>query len=671
MPTIKIYPPSQLPDRNVSETEFTIWKEELEVYLSQEDSFQQFLEDGKYNTWKKEEEARNGNRITELEPEDGQDANGDALAPEVIDRLLKQKNRNLRTFLSIIGKCVSQGHYSSVVKHSQSFTHICSNLRRDYDIQKKGIHFFNILELKYDEEKMTPINFYNQYRTIICNNLGKSGDIIKYDGNTTLLVDEKMTPMLEDLVLLNAVDVIDHRLPGFLKMHYNHKMKEEDRLMDFKSDIMVNIPKFLDKLDSEQSSSLNAFQLNWKKKGGQGQTKDKIPQKFNPNKNMFCRLCHKCDMPKDVVTSHNLGDMKCSMLSYQDKMKFNASKMANMKDTEEDVIEEESDDDPAVLHGYYTSESQVTGNINNDTYDKQTNFSDAKFGYMEPEPTQILTVFQSPQNLDPVHIDLDSGASLNYTEEREAIKRGFKILPNGQMSKLGDGLTRIKACGELNETFFRNKKKVKWRSVVCKNLTAPFIGGTPFLKDNGIEQDFVKNIIHLHNRSETVQPTNPMAILPTVPTFKAAEVFNVDHLETLPAQPSRSHHDDWTGAGSRAGWGAGEEQLNIKPCTLLNFKSIKVLLPGQVTREQVPHPDGSVVAIEPWEQNKLHTWPEPHLSTIREGMVELVNNTTEPINLGADVKTCKIWTTEESEEKNQNSTYYKFSKCGSIKNVQT
>ena len=57
MPTIKIYPPSQLPDRNVSENEFYIWKEQLEVYLNQEESFQQFLEDGKYNTWKKEEEA--------------------------------------------------------------------------------------------------------------------------------------------------------------------------------------------------------------------------------------------------------------------------------------------------------------------------------------------------------------------------------------------------------------------------------------------------------------------------------------------------------------------------------------------------------------------------------------------------------------------------------------
>ena len=136
---------SQLPDRNVSESEFNIWNEKLEVY---QESFQQFLKDGKYNTWKKEEEVENGKRNTELEADEGQDVNSTALAPYVIERLLKQENRDLRTFLSIIGKCVSQGHYSSVVKHSHSLEHMCSNLRKDYDIQKKGIHFFNILELK-------------------------------------------------------------------------------------------------------------------------------------------------------------------------------------------------------------------------------------------------------------------------------------------------------------------------------------------------------------------------------------------------------------------------------------------------------------------------------------------------------------------------------------------
>ena len=62
----------------------------------------------------------------------------------------------------------------------------------------------------------------------------------------------------------------------------------------------------------------------------------------------------------------------------------------------------------------------------------------------------------------------------------------FKIHPNGQMSKLGDGLTKIKGCGEIHEIFFRNNWKLKYSAIVCKQLTSPFIGGTVFMKENGI-----------------------------------------------------------------------------------------------------------------------------------------------------------------------------------------
>ena len=42
MPSIKIFPQTKLPDRNVTETQFSIWAEELEVYLAQEEEFAQF-----------------------------------------------------------------------------------------------------------------------------------------------------------------------------------------------------------------------------------------------------------------------------------------------------------------------------------------------------------------------------------------------------------------------------------------------------------------------------------------------------------------------------------------------------------------------------------------------------------------------------------------------------
>ena len=76
---------------------------------------------------------------------------------------------------------------------------------------EKGIHFFNILDLKFDAEGQTPVSFYNQYRTLVINNLSKAGDTIKYKNNENLDQDERMSPMIEDLVLLNVLKEIDSR----------------------------------------------------------------------------------------------------------------------------------------------------------------------------------------------------------------------------------------------------------------------------------------------------------------------------------------------------------------------------------------------------------------------------------------------------------------------------
>ena len=79
---------------------------------------------------------------------------------------------------------------------------IYAMLRRDYDIQQRGIHFLNILDLKYDNQKMTPVGFYNQYRTLIANNLATQTDVIKYKDNYVMRE-------AEDLILLNVIKEID------------------------------------------------------------------------------------------------------------------------------------------------------------------------------------------------------------------------------------------------------------------------------------------------------------------------------------------------------------------------------------------------------------------------------------------------------------------------------
>ena len=640
MPSIKIYPPTPLPDKDVTETRFSIWKEELEVYLSQEKGYAVFLADGKYSEWQSLE--TNPNRIQALHdddrqlpyvPRDENDPNREITQNEanlINAEKLADIRKDLRTVLSIVGKCVSEGHYNSVVRHSTSLKDIYGMLRSDYDIQHKGIHFFNILDVKYDPSSTTPVAFYNQYRTVISNNLAKNGDVIKYKGNEALTQDEKMTPMLEDIILLDVIREIDGRLPAFVKTHYNHKMKRDERLMDFKSDILVNIPAFLEQLEStennqiKETASLHAFRpqqvtrSNFNKKAS----------KKTAQPTQFCRVCKYANLPREIVLSHNVGDQKCPSLSSQEKQRLKGpGVLSNIKDADEDIPELD-EDEAAEMYGYpsVSNDNEVNSSANENVSNHSLSRTDIPAcGYIKPIPSQILTVFENSKHENPIHIDLDSGATVNYCTEEEARRRGFKIYPNSQMSKLGDGVTKIKGVGEINVHFYRNKIKLKYSAIVCRELQSPFIGGTPFLKENGIEQDLVKNVIHLHQRQITVQPTDPYSLLPTAPVSSGTSEVKKNSPNTSPAT--------------------------------FHFKR-SVLLPEQEIAVPVDKKEGTEVYVEAGINNNVK-WPEPQLKTVTDGKITLHNSKNEPILLGNDAKTYHIKETVFLDE-NLNEKYYKY-----------
>ena len=396
-------------------------------------------------------------------------------------------------------------------------------------------------------------------------------------------------------------------------------MKQDERHMDFKSDILINIPSFIEQLNTveqnnsirDESPSLKAFKpakkSNFKFKSAQ-------PSKY------YCRLCFKSNMPREVFTSHNIGDIKCTSMSKQDRERFiETVKLNSIQETDESYNDEE---EIAEMFGYddkpdydshevnsYNPKSSSTAFTRNDS---------SKCAYIKPVPSQILTMFLDSANKTPIHIDLDSGATLSYVRESEVLKHKFKIHPNGQLSKLGDGVTKMKSIGEIHEIFFRNSWEVKFSAVICKQLTSPFIGGTVFIKQNGINQDFNRDVIHLKDKAVTVQATDPISLLPIGPIISTpVKVTNT---------PSQS---------------------------LLSFKS-RVLLPGQSEEVDVNQEDGTVVATEPLEQNKNSDWPSPHLQTISNGKLSFMNTSNHPIFLGKEVKQFRMRQTEEQSASDPN-----------------
>ena len=149
-----------------------------------------------------------------------------------------------------------------------------------------------------------------------------------------------------------------------------------------------------------------------------------------------------------------------------------------------------------------------------------------ELAHIEPVPYQILSLTDS--NNKPIHLELNNSATYSYILLQDAINRGFHINPNSQSSQLGDGVTMIKSCGEIDDHLHRNDNKLRFRAIVVQNLHYHVIGETTFVRDNNIKQDFVHNQISLLGRKCIVPSTQREALLPisqhnntihNIPTF--------------------------------------------------------------------------------------------------------------------------------------------------------
>ena len=143
-----------------------------------------FMSDGRYHTWISEEQ--NPHSIVNLDPNDP-DRPQSAVhnRNDLLADLLNKRRRQLKTFLGQVAKCASRNMYASIVRHVTSLKWIYNKIKQDYGRQQKGIHFLNIINLKYDPETITPSRFYNKYWTLILNNIARANETIHWNNDTT------------------------------------------------------------------------------------------------------------------------------------------------------------------------------------------------------------------------------------------------------------------------------------------------------------------------------------------------------------------------------------------------------------------------------------------------------------------------------------------------------
>ena len=199
--------------------------------------------------------------------------------------------------------------------------------------------------------------------------------------------------------------------------------------MDIKTDIFNNIKDFQSEM--EAAEQLTAIQLSGTPAGGTAaslaafasarNTRSRgrgqgIPQPQPLKTRTFCKTCYDNEKGKSTYLSHPTDAYNCPT-----KVKLNVmvEELLPPEVLEEEASQETTDD----------ASSQVVCPA---LY--KINTISAGLSTITPVPTQLLTV--SDNNGQPLHLELDSAATVNYITLDEARAHNFIISRNSQVSKL-------------------------------------------------------------------------------------------------------------------------------------------------------------------------------------------------------------------------------------------
>merc|ERR1712240_572282 len=192
-------------------------------------------------------------------------------------------------------------------------------------------------------------------------------------------------------------------------------------------------------MTSSTAPSLAAFN----QRGGRGRSCARSRGTTRPQtQRRFCRTCYEAEKGRSTYLSHNAEKYNCPS-----KIKLNT--------LADDVL-------PPEVREFEqeTEESETDATQVESTQLSVINTTNTGLNTLKPVPKQLLTVADAAG--EPVHIELDSAATVNYISQDEALTRNFTIMPNSQMSKLGDGTTTLQPIGEISTYFYRDDLPLRY-----------------------------------------------------------------------------------------------------------------------------------------------------------------------------------------------------------------
>jgi hypothetical protein len=394
------------------------------------------------------------------------------------------KVRTLHLMLGQVANYCNVIARHQIMYESTSLDSIWDMIREHYGFHVTGQRFLDLTSIRLlPGEK--PADLYQRLVCFFTDNLFTCASRLTHKGRDPV-VDEKLSPTIQNTIVLLWLERIHVGLPGLVKQRYGTELRNKT-LASLKSEIAQALDSMLEELNSANSDTrvLRLPQASGFSNRGQQNRNFRAPQRRDPQRRdpqrrdpnatgasnpRLCSLCKTANI--SGWDTHFLS--QCKYISAQDRRMMQSSS-TRVRQTE---IEEYDDVE------------------NEDAIDEVCDtFDNGLFIDNPPEATHRRVTTRKSPHLQcfydhyPVRMCLDTGSESNLVSERFALHAGMPISTQSvhQGAVQADANSRLDVIGEVKNIRVRRGSRVfTLDALVTKQDVGDVIAGEPFLEQNDI-----------------------------------------------------------------------------------------------------------------------------------------------------------------------------------------
>ena len=462
-------------------TTFTNWQQTLIYTLGLDNRFTPLMRDDA--VWEDGDSVDHGFVADVQLMVANADGGPDIPDPNQVVRTAADKVRTLHLMLGQIANYCNVIARHQIIYESTSLDSIWDMIREHYGFNVTGQRFLDLTAIRLRPGEK-PADLYQRLVCFFTDNLFTRASRLTHKGRAPL-VDEKLTPTIQNTIVLLWLERVHVGLPGLVKQRYGTELRNRT-LASLKSEIANALDSMLEELNSATagvdsrvmrlpqpsrfSNNNNQSRFPNSTRGSQYNRNSRMPQRRDNNgpNPKLCSLCKTANI--SGWDTHYLS--QCKHISDRDRKMLSSS--SRVRQTEVDDYDDVE----------YDEFEEVCDTIDNGLF--IDNPPPASFRRVTTRKSPHMACFY---NHYPVQVCLDPGSESNLVSQRFASHAGVQISTQGvhQGAVQADANSRLDIVGEVkNVTLRRGSHVFTLDALVTKQDVGDIIAGEPFLEQNDI-----------------------------------------------------------------------------------------------------------------------------------------------------------------------------------------